>query len=60
VLEWLIGFTIYRQAWRGATFDSLDKITGYGLFREGQNSIAWTILEALAVARGEQPPHGGD
>lgn len=56
VLEWLLSMTIYRPpAWRGNTFESLDKITGYGLFREGQNSIAWTILEALAVARGEQP-----
>ena len=60
VLEWLVAATIYRRgAWQGQSFEALDKITGYGLFREGQNSIAWMILDAMAMARGETPT-GGD
>jgi hypothetical protein len=59
VLEWLCQATIYRRgAWQGQSFEALDKITGYGLFREGQNSLVWMILDAMAAARGEQPSGG--
>ena len=58
VLEWLLSVTIYRPGWLGETMEEQSKLASYGLFRDGQNSIAWMILKALALARGEQPPIG--
>jgi hypothetical protein len=61
VLEWM-----YEQTWGRMTFAIMQhpdpqQALLYGAFREGQNSLALTILKAVAKGRQvDQPPMEGD
>jgi hypothetical protein len=54
LINWLVEQTLDRATWVGGGFTPLDQISTYGLFREGQNSIAASILKA--IHEGRNPP----
>jgi len=52
VLEFILDNSIRRASWHGDLRFTLEQIAGYGLLREGQNSIAAMLLAALKHATG--------
>ncbi len=52
ILEWLLNQTLRKPTWYGDLRVTVEQAASYGLFREGQNSIARMFLEAIAFGTG--------
>lgn len=52
VLEFILDNSIRRASWHGDLRFTVEQVAAYGLFREGQNSIAAMLLAALRHATG--------
>jgi hypothetical protein len=52
VLEFILNNSIRRASWHGDLRFSIEQAASYGIFREGQNSIAAMLIAALSHATG--------
>jgi hypothetical protein len=55
VVEWLLDVSVRRGVWVGRLGLAMDQAYGYGMFREGQNALAMTLMRLIAEGQKVKP-----